>query len=123
MKTINLSLSKRLNDEWYLEGVETEYFYRYCSYNKIYEITKCGWEKEIRDRYLNYWFRWDDIKTLTANEIDKFIYRFKNEKIKKYIIWKYQWIKYDLEKMDIEFYTEMLEYLLNNNLLWKQAIT
>ena len=54
---------------------------------------------------------------MTNLEIFKNLTIEEKKEIKEYITEKYRWIKYDLEKMDIDFYSEILEHLLDNNLL------
>lgn len=78
MKTINFELSKRLSDLWLLDNIETEYFYTKRDiwfWNIDYDI--------IEWRYFNIedW----DIKTLTLEELPKFIFD---------IVWEYKLNKY-----------------------------
>ncbi len=118
---------------------ETEYFLRYCSYNKDYEVVKCEWEKEIRDKYLNYWWRDTDLKTLTTDEaMDLFqeivVITFFPKKTEEndsskniYRVWysyPYNYCKehniefYDFEwETQIEAISKLLDYLEKNNLL------
>lgn len=58
-------------------------------------------------------------KTLTLDELNKFLEDNRTDESYKYVIKKYQEIKYDLEKMNIKFYENILEYLLKEWLLWK----
>lgn len=129
MKTINFELSKRLNDLWLLDDIETEYFY-YKPYKD-----KDKWH--IWPNSIVYWIdRWD-IKTLTLEEAIEFLpkklevetisfqemilFMNKNE------IWYYcrdlqdTIINY-IWKTLLEAIENMITYLLDNNLLTKDNI-
>jgi len=136
MKTISLELSKKLNEWWYLEGVETEY--NWC-FND-------NWEYFIANSNKIEW-----IKTLTLEEAIEFLPRthtsLKNDfrvELEWYIslyrlhiftvgiwnqkwavdyidsVWKRLWIWQKLWETLLEAIEAMIEYLLDNNLLWKQ---
>ena len=111
MKTINFELSKRLNDLWLLDDIETEYFYR-------------TW-----DNVLYNWNPWDWpnwIKTLTLEEAIEFLpdwymvlknnWKFIIENLNDYINPLYKWKHFNTLLEAIE---DRIEYLLDNNLLIK----
>lgn len=92
MKTINFELSKRLNDKWLLDNIETEYCYfewRYIAWdNKEYICDKLqltpyfDWIKEsISSQYKLYYddFTITIIKTLTLEEAIGILPEYINE--------------------------------------------
>ena len=143
MKTINFELSKRLNERWLLNNIDTEYL--------IYKNKK--WIVSIEEnKKLTTWTSFNEIqkecialkeeiyKTLTLEEAIEFMpiyikwkYKFNYEKFNKVVPysnmrkWDKHWIKYTYNwewyiqywKTLLEAIEEMLEWLLNNKLLWK----
>lgn len=125
-KTINFELSKRLNDLWLLDEIETEYIY--------WINTK--WEPNISKIYNHY--NWIDklypveyYKTLTLEEAIEFLPKelilnwnncnpYFNNTNCWYSDSKYNIIHREKWKNIIEAIQKMIEYLLNNNLLWKK---
>ena len=105
MKTLWFKISKKLSDLWLLDNIETEYIY------------------DINYNLRKYNTRWDYlffIKTLTEIEARKFI---KLDTLPEYarnrITTLYtQW--FNCWKTLLEAIEEMLEYLLDNDLLWKE---
>lgn len=136
MKTINFELSKKLNDLWLLDNIETKYFYNaFYIWDDTFEDKDYKWEKWI-NKYNKYK---DSIKTLTLEETIEFL----PIQIDNYyfVLWKndgWYWCNY-LEKDEDELYIlnkalfinncnkttlleaieKMLEYLLDDNLLIK----
>ena len=132
MKTINFELSKRLNDLWLLDNIETEYWY--FEQWDLFNIEEIFWKKY-------YIQKWDWLyKTLTLEEAIEFMpiyikwkYKFNYEKFNKVVPysnmrkWDKHWIKYTYNwewyiqywKTLLEAIEEMLEWLLNNWLLNK----
>lgn len=126
-ETINFKLAKRLNDEGLLEGVETKYYYD----------DKFLIKKEMVDlkNYKQLWL----IKTLTLSEAIEFLpahikqYKLRWTKWDEanpywpriwysvYYVCEYNWKildSYFTWKTLLEAISNMIEYLLNNNLLW-----
>ena len=121
MKTISLELSKRLNELWLLDNIETEYIYRRFPTNTEFELTN---EKE------DYWLKPEEIyNTLILEEAIEFLPEticddyvlciskkgvyydnYFKEPIKRFTEW---------ESL-LDAIEKMIEYLLDNNLLWKQ---
>lgn len=111
MKTINFELSKRLNDLWLLDNIETKTML-------------------VDDRYSNWFFNWKYYKTLTLEEAIEFILKnvkveFRNM-ISLQIFFRKDWIHYCIDwiwewiwESQIEAIEKILEYLLDNNLLTK----
>ncbi len=117
METINLELSKRLTP--YLEEVETEYVW----YDTI------EWEDIFLERKWLYWRDYIYCKTLTLEEAIEFIIK------KWFIIWFEEWnimllnwvasnelaiTEEFYHKDNINWVEKILEYLIDNNLLWKK---
>lgn len=124
MNTINFELSKRLNEWWYLDNIETKYWYRDNWILLEYWIY----------RILNDW-EWVYYKTLTLEEVLEFLPKeFKNDKLTFFLnfwpmnnIWYCQYEDWFLWKLYwetwqtfLEAIEKMLEFLLDNNLLWTQ---
>ena len=118
MKTINFELSKRLNDLWLLDNIETEY----C-YNIDWDLLSWFYAKKEYNQIV--------YKTLTLEEAIDFLptYILKHKRAKKYFqiyrnkdwynIW-YEFIHWEFSKKTLlEAIEKMIEYLLDNNLLWK----
>lgn len=122
MKTIWFELSKKLNDLWLLDNIETEYWYAESWWLHNYKA-------EIEDRP-------EMIKTLTLEETIEFLNNNKitflienspyyswNEKISiliKYINWKL--LDFEIEvfsKTLLEATESIITKLLENNLLTK----
>lgn len=116
MKTINFKLSKILNDLWLLDNIETEW--------KIQLLPTKEWNKWNKWRKVKNWnWKWKIYKTLTLEETIKFISNNVNNKWRIYCnleLQKELWDTFSvLEIFDIKKAEVMLEYLLDNNLLWK----
>jgi len=136
METINLELSKRLAP--YLENEETEYCYIKKTILKkdFFKVVKVDYKDDEESNYvgIDYWI----CKTLTLEEAIEFLpktfgVRFDKDNprtcLKIYFIWswnisysctEYIW-KCTIElhwKTLLEAIEKMLEYLLDNNLLW-----
>lgn len=117
MKTINFKLSERLNEKWLLDNRDTEYVY-HKSWTRKENIFENKNHLEIN------WF----IKTLTFEEAIEFLPLIDNSvldfaKLKnKYRIW-YPLISEKINfihwKTLLEAIEKMIEYLLDNDLLWK----
>lgn len=112
-KTLSPKLSKRLNDEWLLDDIETEYVWDLI--NPFNPILLWKWENSpdvCREMY----------KTLTESEAIEFLPPFSFTKTDCEDITKYQ-IIYNGETFFWENLLEWLEnlttYLLDNNLLTK----
>ena len=115
MKTISLELSKKLAP--YLDGVKTEY--NWCFDD--------SWEYFITNSNKIEW-----IKTLTLEEAIEFLpwYLYLPSLFKdKLFLLITKWDGYYIEYWDyifkewktlLEAVEKMIEYLLDNNLLWKQ---
>lgn len=116
MKTLNFEISKRLNDLWLLDNIETE---------KVYLVHSEWYDLEDYNHYLPW-----DIKTLTTEEAIEFLPKFILEKQNfRDDEWNILLIWYNIKYWDFETWLmkqfifaieKLLEYLLNNNLLWKQ---
>lgn len=124
MKTLNFELSKRLNDLWLLDNIETEYWIEYDNENQNNDITYyLPFNKNII------------CKTLTLEEAIEFLPNSILYKENKYyclnifrnLHWEYL-LDYSFsgivlhseeEEILLEAVEKMLEYLLNNNLLTK----
>lgn len=121
MKTVNFEISKRLNELWLLDNIETGYSYR----------------KDLIDRIPNKYFvlKWYmedawDIKTLTLEESIEFIpysllienRKYKDEqwitRINSYTIQTDYYLTWNKKQL-IFAIEEMISYLLDNNLLTK----
>ena len=150
MKTINFELSKRLNEKWLLDNIETEFVYnnnwkRYFSDDiKFVDTTKeCNKIHNCEPYYIlhnaksysiqNQKNEWYIYKTLTTEEAVEFL---KNE------IWiacdfsisnrhNIDWcIRWNFESTEPNLYFEwealletiekFLEYLIDNNLIWQK---
>ena len=99
MNTISLELSKRLNDWWYLDNIETEYFY-WNWWDSWYSLRK-KWEARNIHFLRSEW----DYKTLTLEEVIK-------------LYWKHKSLfSLIIHLTSIEKAEESLTYLLDNNLL------
>lgn len=120
-KTISFELSKRLNELWLLDDIETEYIYWYNLY----------WEWDVYELVLSkeYPFTKVDYKTLTLEEAIEFLPFIEKSalEIKKHQ--KYYSIWYPLISKKINFIhwntlivtiERLIEYLLDNNLLWQK---
>ena len=116
MKTINFELSKRLNDLWLLDNMETEYWYEY--------------DNETKNCDINYFLPFNKniiCKTLTLDESIEFIKNYNNTLIDFRLCinyWEYYIISnckhyYFRWKTFIEAIEKMIEFLLDNNLLTK----
>lgn len=125
MKTISFELSKKLNEAWVLDNIETEYFY-YLNPNGDFAIAETKTDN----------FREWDIKTLTLEEAIEFflskwpsnlnllftsfsnnltiiiICDFNSDKKEMKTIHDIIWTK-------VEAIEKMIKYLLDNNLLNK----
>jgi len=126
MKTINLELSKRLTEGWYLEDVETDY----------YRMENIFWDYVLWDKIdkSKFYPEWDKVKTLTLEEAIEFLPK-KHPKYKEYYLrmmlydktWYVEyWMCEPCETMWsacwktlLEAIEKMLEHLLDNDLLWK----
>ena len=125
IKTINLELSKRLNELWLLDNIETEYF----------------WVKTVHGEWIIvYWdgeepISVEEVKTLTLEEAIEFLpeWLFIRDDF-KYLLTiqrtntkKWRVIYEHINQIDIfwdqvedtllEAIEKMIEYLLDNNLL------
>lgn len=115
MKTINFELSKRLNEKWLLDNIETEY---------IYADIWLKLEKNLNNELEN------TIKTLTFEEVIEFLidkwfsikfwknYKFQSQGV-RFEIYLKKIDKYSHWDTLIEAIEKILEYLLDNNLLNK----
>jgi len=118
-KVISLKLAKRLAP--YLENVETENWYFNWDLNWLFK-----W------RFVPEHDHWEIIKTLTLEEAIEFL---KQRRINLCLTIKHNneyWKDYNLELFSfdrwlnvewdtqIEAIEKMIEYLLDNNLLWKK---
>ena len=115
METINFELSKKLNELGLLDDIDTEYYHNKLWMTVIDKYDRKGKEKE-----------WH-IKTLTLEEAIELlpdcieITKHNNDK-DKYLI------DYNSDDYNESFYWKtlleaienVLEFLLDNNLLWKQ---
>ena len=126
MKTINFELSKRLNDLWLLDNIETEYIYRESINPELYICSTV---------FITDWILYDtdmsynDYKTLTLEEAIEFLKQFwelkiilTNYRCNIYLIWNklIKWENIHISTdTNLEAIEKMLEYLLNNNLLTK----
>jgi len=129
MKTINFELSKRLTEWLYLDNIETEFKY-YKMWDEYILLHKTEFYKSD----------WDNIKTLTLEEAIEFLpiyikrkYKFNCEKFNNIIPfsnmkkWDKYWVSYiynwewyiQYSKTLLGAIEKMLEYLLDNNLIWK----
>lgn len=159
-KTINFELSKRLNDLWLLDDIETEYWYNKHWYLNEYIWKTCDippensydseWHtycdccKRDLERCLNYSrdkydkiSKWLPYKTLTLEEVIEFL----PQSIKNYTLEIYKCINWNFNIVYVNNQTKediivdrlcmfhwpliwaiekMIEYLLDNNLLWKK---
>ena len=120
MKTINFELSKRLNELGLLDDIDTEYYID--EENTIYSNSCIGYE----DAYI--------VKTLSLEEALEFL---KNEiwiacdfSIRNVhnMWWKLEWCFEEPEpnifikwKTLLEAVEKMIEFLLDNNLIWKST--
>lgn len=106
MKTINFELSKRLNELWLLNNIETEY--------KLWEY----WVFVIT------WFEpivWPKLyKTLTLEEAIEFLPNWISMQKDwwDYIYYYVDYIWNFVSSNHIEAIEKMIEYLLDNKLLW-----
>ena len=114
MKTINFKLSKRLNELWLLDNMETEY----C-YNIDKDILPWFYAKEEYSQIV--------YKTLTLGEIFKYLPKFVDLrsitfKLEYDVEW-YWWLTldddYKTNKDMLVLMEYFLEFLLDNNLLTK----
>ena len=123
MKHLTLETSKRLQEAWILEWVETDYRY-WEHYSWWWSLIEwCDWDCDT------YWIVWDIPapnleeaiellpkkiwdKVLTINPASRWdrVYYEKNYEIQHEIIWKTL----------IKTIEKMLIYLLDNNLIWKK---
>lgn len=144
MKTINFKLSKRLNDLGLLDEVETEYCFfsevwKYDSF-QIWESNKIteGEFYDIWESLVSYCKVAEKYKTLTLSEAIEFLPNIENYYLEIKKIGNIYWIKYE-DKTIINLVhsfislssirsgetlllaiEKMLEYLLDNNLLFKK---
>lgn len=114
MKTINLELSKKLNEAWVLDGVETEFFYSLNIANQALLY------RNLENEMLR-----DDFKTLTLEETIELIWKdMCNMRLLYPNAWMWlmelQFEKEDLQGESlIEVFEKFLEYCLENDLLDK----
>jgi len=124
MKIINFKLSKRLNEWWYLNDVETEY----CHYSDTDNKECFNIERSSRIEEGEYYTIWEHniseypvfkkYKTLTLEEAKDLIYKkFPEEDVSDYIKW---YSKEEIFYFSIEDIENMLEYLLDNYLITKK---
>lgn len=110
MKTISPELSKKFNELWILKSIKTEYIYLYDKEYDEYILSS-------KVNKLGFW----DIKTLTLDEINKYILPNLNESAREYINNELSKSLRDslsvLEIADIDFFENVLDYLLDNNFL------
>lgn len=125
MKTINFELSKRLNDLWLLDNIETQCIYFRHKYFK-------KWEYILEDFIWNIIYDKknceDKIKTLTLEEAIEFLWDkyfmqiswwwFNKNIYNICIIIKTNNIQWEWETL-LEAIEKIIEYLLDNNLLTK----
>ena len=124
MKTINFELSKRLNDLWLLDNVETEYWIEY--------------DNEYHNHYITYYLPFNKniiCKTLTLEEAIETLFAWTSIYFRW---WRWNWTRWSIDiysdsiishlledEPEFEWETllgaieKMLEYLLDNNLLTK----
>jgi len=127
MKTLSLELSKRLNEWWYLDNIETEYFY-WERVNCICYWCEDGESVISLHKTENIVMNNLDIKTLTLEEVIEFLPKEIVLKWEWYLcMWK-NWVEYctfepsefinreEWETLLIAI-EKMLTYLLDNNLL------
>ena len=113
MKIINFEISKKLNDLWLLENIETEYHYNaFYIWDDTFEDKDYEWKVWI-NKFNKYK---DSIKTLTLEEAKTFVYHKCEEEVYNYIN---QYSREEIFYFGIEDIENMLEYLLENNLLTK----
>jgi len=145
MKTINLELSKRLAP--YLEDVDTEYSY-YFYKDDNWKITNSIWKYKHSFVRTKIFYITEEYKTLTLEEAIEFLpikilkdwvfykYSIETEEANEdEVYYKRYWIIYydtswlyrdkfwnDLPWWNtlLEAIEKILEYLLDNNLLWKK---
>ena len=114
MKTINLELSKRLAP--YLENIDTEYLW-----HQKWNISTCTWYKERLVR--KHTQEWRSFKTLTLEEVIEFLWQLPFSIKLVTLEW---WYNLSCQKLPLMIsdtnimwvYEGMLEYLLDNDLLW-----
>ena len=115
-KTINLEISKRLNEGWYLEGIETEYYF-YKNPNGDFAIINHPDDPEWINGY----------KTLNLEEAIEFLpyqiqYKYDNWGLCITKTGKEYQVEYEhTETWEtlLEAIEKMLTYLLDNDLLPK----
>ena len=105
MKTISLELSKRLNEAWVLDNIETKYNWYYHAENDWYLV----------ERLCHLTTR--GIKTLTLEEAIKILPNFTLDKVENEYIYYHKW-KHVKSSNLLEIIEKMLGYLLDNKLLW-----
>jgi hypothetical protein len=116
MKTISFELSKRLNESWLLDDIDTDFLYQLLPNNK-----KNWW---LKHKLVKNWnWEWRVYKTLTLAEAIEFLPSFNLEKINyKDEEWNIQLTSFNLkinwyetwEKKELVFAIEkLLEYLLD----------
>jgi len=129
MKVINLELSKRLNEWWYLDDIKTKYIYSkkwsyYCWEDLIKE--EACYVEEFHNLEYSFPFKFV-CKTLTLEESMEFMpdwymilktqmWSYICEDLDKYIEPDFFW---DVYKSPIQAIEKTLEHLLDNNLLNK----
>jgi len=133
MKTINFELSKRLNDLWLLDNIETEfkYYKMWDTYISLHEseFYKSDWDNiktltlekaieflpwKINMPKYHRWYLWDDVLCILAIEPkDDHI----EVKYNHWNMWTYIWQSW---KTPLEAIEKMIEYLLDNNLIWQE---
>ena len=110
METINFELSKKLNDLWFLDNIDTKY---HLTVSWLWFRVK-QWKPEYKE----------DIKTLTLEEVIEFLPPY--TKLWKDSHWEYfidnkniplSYMNNLFWKTPLEAIESMLEYLLENNLL------
>lgn len=114
MKTINFELSKRLNDLWLLDNIETEW--------KIQLLPTKIWNKWNKWRLVKNWnWKWKIYKTLTLEEAIEFLPNWisMQKDWGEYIYYYFDYIWNFSSKNHIEVIEKLLEYLLDNDLLTK----
>jgi hypothetical protein len=118
--TISLELSKKLNEEWLLDDIETEYRYDVDITN--WEMIRLSKNNSVINSMYEEWF-----KTLTLEEAIEFIWKNMCQmKLLYPNAWK--WIM-DLQFAEdnikwnslIEVFEQFIEYLLTEKLLWKES--
>lgn len=128
MKKINFNLAKRLNELGLLDNINTEY-----AYNKSWWL----WDPFYKKRYIYktltteealeflpdniVWIYWALFNLVIDKNKDWYLIDYKNN---KHWYWYIKWWKYfennNTRLTLIEAIEQMIEFLIDNNLLWQQ---